>query len=278
MTPRARKPAAPKRDRAGYYTHPATGERFMSVTTVLSRGIPKPALVHWASFEAAQCAVDNIPALVRARGESARIELRQWIQHAAERKRDTAADLGSLIHGIVEARVLGQPTPELTDEQRPFVEAFDRFLDDWQPEFEASELVVANPGDGWAGTLDAIARIPSLAPDLVVLDWKTGKGTYGEAAIQLATYRRATIGWTKDGTEVPMPQTVAGYVVHLRPAHLPGGEPDGYALIPARTDDVMYQLFRSAQIIAAGVAKDGVVDTALADPVPVPVPTKTEVA
>jgi hypothetical protein len=123
MTPRSRKPAGPpKRDRSGFYMNPATGDRYMSVTTILSNGVPKPALMHWAAFEAAQCAVDNIPDLVKARGESARLEMRSWIQRAAERKRDSAANLGTVIHGFLEAQILGEPTPDYTDEQRPFIE------------------------------------------------------------------------------------------------------------------------------------------------------------
>jgi hypothetical protein len=89
-----RKPGPPKRDRSGFYVTPRG--RFPSVTTIISQGMPKPALVHWAAWEAASCAVDNIPELVKARGQQARDELRGWIQRASERKRDTAADLGSI--------------------------------------------------------------------------------------------------------------------------------------------------------------------------------------
>lgn len=265
MSPR--KPAGPpKRDRSGYYKHPTTGDRFMSVTTILSGGIPKPALMHWAAWEAASCAVDNIPTLVRARGQSARDEVRTWIQHAAERKRDTAADLGSLIHNLVEARVLGEPTPELTDEQRPFIEAFDRFLNDWQPEYEATELTVANVEHGYAGTLDAKLRIPALAPDLLEVDYKTGKSVYPEVGLQLAAYRRATIGWLKDGTEIVPPATSSGYVLHIRPQSMPGGEPNGYALRPVRTDDDVFAVFLAAQRIAHAARKDSLFDSILGGP------------
>lgn len=282
MTARARKPkAAPKRDRSGYYTHPSTGARYMSVTTILSGGIPKPALMHWAAIEAAQCAVDNVPALVRARGEQARRELRDWIRRAAERKRDTAADLGTLIHGLVEARVLGEPTPDLTDEQRPFVEAFDRFLDDWQPNYEATELTVANTVHGYAGTLDAKLRLPVIpeelaglgyaATDLLEVDYKTGKSVYPEVGLQLAAYRRADIGWLKNGTEVVPPATVGALVLHIRPEDMPGGEPGGYALRPVRTDNEVFASFLAAQVIAAGTRRDGLFDSILSEPLTAPV-------
>lgn len=271
MPPRARKPAGPpKRDRSGFYATPAG--RFMSVTTILSNGIPKPALMHWAAFEAAQCAVDNIPSLVRARGESARLDMRSWIQRAAERKRDTAANLGTLIHGIVEARVLGQPTPDLTDEQRPFVEAFDRFLNDWQPDYEATELTVANPEIGYAGTLDFIARIPALTDEILMGDYKTGKSVYPEVGLQLAAYRRATVGWTRPaGDEVVPPATVGAVVLHIRPKDMPGGEERGYALRTVRTDDAVFDVFLAAKRIAEHIAKDGPAEQVLGGVLEIPV-------
>lgn len=276
MTTRTRKPAGPpKRDRSGYYTHPATGDRYMSVTTILSGGIPKPALMHWASFEAAQCAVDNIPALVKARGEAARLNMRTWIQHAAERKRDTAANLGTIVHGFLDAQILGQPTPEYTDEQRGFIDAFGRWLEKWQPEFEASELTVANPEHGYAGTLDAIARIPALTDELLMIDWKTGKSVYPEVGMQLAAYRKATIGWTRpEGLQVDVPQTVGAFVLHIRPNDMPGGEPDGYSFRPVKTDDDVFGAFLSAKAIATAAVKDGLFDHILGEPIEPPLNTE----
>jgi hypothetical protein len=277
---RAKSKAAPKRDRSGYYTHPDTGERYLSVTTILSGGIPKPALVHWSAWEAASCAVDNIPALVKARGEAARQEIRTWIQRASERKRDKAADLGTIIHGIVEARVLGQPTPELTDEQAPFVAAFDRFLDDWQPEYEATELVVANTVHCYAGTLDAKIRLASVpdalaaagyAPgDLLECDYKTGKAVYPEVGPQLAAYRRADVGWLKDGTQVDPPATSAAVVLHIRPKDMPGGEPLGYALRPVDTGDPVFDVFLAAQVITGAARTDSLFDHILGEPLSAP--------
>lgn len=275
MTTRARKPAGPpKRDRSGHYVTPQG--RFMSVTTILSNGIPKPALMHWAAIEAAQCAVDNIPELVRARGEQARYELREWIRHAAERKRDAAADLGTAIHGFLEAQILGQPTPDYTDEQQPFIDAFGRFLDDWQPQYEATELTVANPEHGYAGTLDCILRIPGLSTDLLMGDYKTGKSVYPEVGLQLAAYRRATVAWTRpEGTEVTPPPTSGAVVLHVRPEGMPGGEPRGYALREVDTSDDVFSRFLAAKHIAEAVRKDGLFDHILGEPLAT---TKKEVA
>jgi hypothetical protein len=245
MTARARKAVAPKRDRSGHYNTPRG--KFMSVTTILSNGIPKPNLVHWAACEVARSAVDNLPKLVRVRGQQQREEAFDWLRRAAETKRDTAANLGSAVHSAVEAIILGEPKPEPSDEQKPFLAAFDRFVADWAPQWESTELVVANPDHGWAGTLDWLATLDGLGPVLVLGDWKTGKGVYAEAALQLAAYRRATVGWMSNGTEVEMPYAERAVVVHLRPDNYPD---TGYRVIPVDTSDRVYAAFRSAQQVA----------------------------
>lgn len=263
MPARTRKPAGPpKRDRSGYYNTP--GGKFMSVTTILSNGVPKPALPHWAAREVARCAIDNLPKLARVRGRAAREEAYEWLRCAAETKRDTAADLGSAVHHAVEATILEQPMPEPTEEQAPFLQAFANFVADWSPEWEATEMVVAHPEDEWAGTADwwAYITLPDVGRVLVLGDWKTGKGVYAEAALQLAAYRRATVGWLKDGTEVIPPPAEHAVVVHLRPDKYPDR---GYALIPLDTGDAAYAAFLSAKKVA--IYTRGLAKTLVGDPI-----------
>ena len=261
--------AAPSRDQEGYYATPVG--RFMSVTTIISLGVPKPALFHWAAYEAASCAVENVPALVKARGDEARKELRGWIQRAAERKRDTAADLGSFLHSIFEARILGAPTPEMSDEQALFVPGFDRFLNDWQPEYEATELTVANTGDEYAGTLDFIGTLPALGPDMLLGDYKTGKNVYPEVGLQLSAYRRAEIGWTRPaGVEVKPPATSGGVVVQIRPKDLPGGTVKGYSIRHVQTGDDVYRVFLAAKQTAAAMRQGGLMSEILGSPLAAP--------
>lgn len=240
-----RPPKAPPKRTSGYYDTPSG--KLMSVTTILGAGIPKPALVHWAALEVAKSAVDNLPTLVKVRGQRQRDEAVTWLKRAAESKRDTAANLGSAVHAAVESLILDEPRPEPTDEQLPFLAAFDRFCRDWHPQWEATEMVVANPDDGWAGTADWWATIPDLGSALVLGDWKTGKGVYAEAALQLSAYLRATVGWLKDGTEVEPPRADRAVVVHLRPDKYPD---TGYRVLPLDTSDAVYAAFRSAQQVA----------------------------
>jgi hypothetical protein len=252
--------AAPKRDRSGFYNTPAG--KLMSVTTILSNGIPKPNLVHWAAWEVAKSAVDNLPRLVRVRGQQQRDQAVDWLRKAAETKRDTAANLGSAVHKAVECQILDQPAPEPTEEQRPFLAAFNQFVADWRPQWESTELVVAHPEHGWAGTLDWLATLDGLGPALVLGDWKTGKGVYAEAALQLSAYIRAKVGWMANGTEVEVPAAARAVVVHLRPDKYPGR---GYAVLPMDTSDRVYEKFRAAQEVAAYVK--GMADELVGDPI-----------
>lgn len=242
-------PAAgpPVRNRLGFYTLP-DGQKCLSVTNIIDNGVPKPALVHWSAREVAACAMESLPRLVRVRGAGAREAERDWLARAAERKRDTAANLGGAVHDALEASILGQPWPAPTEEQAPFLAAFANFLHDWSPVFEATELVVAHPDHGWAGKADAWMELPRLGPATVLADWKTGRGIYGEVGLQLAAYRRARVAWLRDGTEVTPPAATTAYAVHLRPEKYP--DTGGYAIYPIDTSDTVYASFRAAQAVA----------------------------
>lgn len=274
---RAKKPEAPRRNRAGYYPVPvgttlADGTvldkkvECMSVTTIISNGVPKPALVHWAAAEVARAALDSLPRLVKVRGQSARDEAFNWLRRAAEQKRDTAANLGTAVHDVVEANILGAPRPELPVEQEPFLQAFANFVADHTPEWEATEMVLANLIDRWAGKCDAVAHLPLVGEGLTLIDWKTGKGVYGDAALQLSAYRRPQIGWTKDGTQIVPPATERAVIVHLRPEKYPER---GYAVYPANTSDATYGSFLAARDVALGWIKGGA-DAALGEALPYP--------
>lgn len=247
----------PVRDNDGYY-HMPDGRKLLSVTNIIEHGIPKPGLVHWAAIEVARCAMDYLPRLLRARGEEARETAYQWLRRAAERRRDSAADLGTSVHDAVEATILGTPWPEPTDEQKPFVDAFARFCDRWQPEFEASEMVVANLTDGYAGKGDAWMRLvlPDLGsvPILAVCDWKSGKNIYPEVALQLSAYARAEVAWLWNGTEVTPPRPEHAVVVHLRPDKYP--QTGGYRIRSVDITDATYAAFRHAQATAEEWVKD----------------------
>lgn len=304
----------PARQGNGYYADHDTGDRLRSVTTILSGGVPKPGLVFWAGNTCTDSALDALPQLVLAsRFPEQFEELRAWIKRAHTRKKDERAEVGSLVHGVIESRILGTELPEVIrvgdtewavdgPELAPFLKNFLRFEHDWHPVWTASEMVVANPDDGYAGTLDNTIAANGLigqalmaqgyaidvAQDLMG-DTKTGgdwitpedggdpypkilgsghvHGVYPEAGLQMSAYRKAKVCWLRNGEKVPMaPTNEVGIVLHLRP--------EGYRLYPARCGDLQYRYFRHAQMVdewssrmASAKADEPIIGAALVLPV-----------
>jgi hypothetical protein len=243
----------------GWYRVPGTDIKLRRVTTILSQGFPKPQLVFWAANLTAADAFATLPKLVAASLNPAeKEEAYDWLRKGHIRKKDERAEVGGAVHDLIEAKVLGTPIPEehLADEElAPFLDNFLRFITDWEIEFEASEMVVGNLTDGWAGTLDYLFRSAPIArllkvprQTLFVGDTKTGgeldeKGVYPEAGAQMSAYRRAEVAWLRDGTQVPMPKVHdVGIVLHLRP--------EGYRPMPLKCGDDVYEVFRHVQAVA----------------------------
>lgn len=278
----------PRRQSNGYYADHETGDRLRSVTTILSGGVPKEALIFWAANTCVDAAIEALPKLVAASRSSARLEdMRTWLKRAHTRKKDERADVGTAVHTIIEAHVLGEPLPETIvagegetaqtlrldgPELGPYLHHFERFVEDWQVEFTASEMVVANPEHLYAGTLDYIVRSPLIAKALraqgfdvaddaeIMGDSKTGgtlnrilssghvHGVYPEAGLQMSAYRKGTVCWLRNGDRVAMPPTAeVGIVLHL--------QPDGYSVYPTRCGDDIYRFFRHAQVVDEWTSK-----------------------
>jgi hypothetical protein len=273
----------PKRSQ-GFYRDPETGDKLRSVTTILNQGVPKEALIFWAGNIVAECAIENLPHLVKAsRSQQRRTDAYDWLRRAHTRKKDERADIGSAVHKLIEAHILEQPVPdELMDdpEMTPFLEHFWTAVADFDITFTASEMVVANPEDGWAGTLDYMLTSPIIASALglpvdtqFMGDTKTGgeldeitsagypKGVYPEAGLQMSAYRKGAVCWLRDGQKVPMPATAeVGLVLHLRP--------QGYRIYPAGCGDEVYAKFLHAKQVAEWTT--ALSKTVLGDPLTAP--------
>lgn len=265
--------AVPKRSQ-GFYRDPETGDKLRSVTTILNQGVPKEALIFWAGNIVAASAMSTLPALVKASRDPRRAaDAYDYLRRAHTRKKEERGDAGSAVHKLIEHHILGTPVPQdLLDNEEvaPLLPHFHQCVEDWQITFEASEMVVANPDDGWAGTLDYLMRSPFIdGGSLQMGDTKTGgeicagdkrcltvdkyrkgcdgvlhtiKGVYAESGLQMSAYRKAKVAWLRDGTKVPMPETHGGVILQLRP--------EGYLLIPARCDDDVYATFLHAKQVA----------------------------
>ena len=255
-------PRNSKTEKDGARTYTWKGEKFPSVTTIISAGVPKPALVNWAAKTVAEYTVnewDSIDAVlhpngkVTAESKAATIDL---LKGAHRRYTSHRANVGTLAHDIAECRALGTPLPVLTDDSAPYVPVIDRFIQEWRPEFIASEMTVYSRTHGFAGTLDFIADLPELG--FVLGDYKTGKGIYEETALQLAAYRYADFVGMPDGTEVPIPAVDACVAVNLHT--------DGYQLFPLDVTPSRFRDFLYAKEVARFKSEKGVVLDPLTPP------------
>jgi hypothetical protein len=216
----------------------ANGERIPGVTTILSEGLPKPALINWAGNTTAAYAVDNWETLQDLK-PSERLER---LKKARYEDRDTAAKRGTEVHELASRLMIGE-TITVPDELRGHVEAYARFLDDWEPTPILVESTVVSYHHGYAGTLDMIYQLES--GEVVLADIKTTRsGIYGETALQLAAYRYADCVLTEDG-ERPMIEVDSCAAIWVRA--------DGYSVFPVKADSGAFKDFRrvmqTAQVV-----------------------------
>jgi hypothetical protein len=213
------------------YEHPLTGEQVPSVTTIISGGVPKPALPRWAAKAAAEYACKQWPVLCEL-DEAERLAL---IKGAPWRESEKAATLGSEVHDAVDAWCTGRSMPAWAEGVAPFMEQFVEFLEQRSPEFVENECTVWNRTHGYAGTLDFLAVIGGR---LTLADTKTGKGVYPEVALQLTALARAEFILRPDGREEPLPAAELLGVLHLRPK--------SWALIPVTPGEQSWRAFLAA--------------------------------
>lgn len=246
--------------------------KYASVTSIT--GLLPKKLSWWAGNAVANCAFFeqdkwlNLEEFKTSKrtfyGREARYE---YVRRAHQRLKDTAADLGTEVHKFVEAHNLGKPTPTWPLPVKARMTHFERFVADFSPRIEAAETKVYHrygmPVDfrggpfNYAGTADMFAEIDG---HMAVVDIKTGKSVWPEAALQINAYAYADFlvadphhpgakqitpkrgkrwyewhGPAED--ELPLPEVTKGYVLHLRD--------DGYDLIEVPISDELYEMFLS---------------------------------
>lgn len=273
-------------DGTRYYTHPATGEQLLSVTTVLGATEGKPYLVPWSAKLSAEHAVDHLDVIQKILATEGRNAAVKLLKGRAEDLRKLKADVGTYVHDVQEALILWAASEEGTgtditlpvlpeklhgalydgepieDVAEWMVDGFVNFVTAFNPVFKAAEMTVYNRVLGVAGTLDMIQHLHGVrlaadgrlraAPGQVLrlcVDTKTGRHLGCTVQEQVAAYRRMTEALMPMGQIEAMPATDAGAVLHLRPEHR-----DGYRLIPiSLADDAKaWNRFRRAVELAAG--------------------------
>lgn len=182
----------------GHYYTDEDGSKLDGVTTLLGNGFPKPALINWAANATADYAIDHWESL----SSDAVSERAKKLRKARFADRDAAAKRGTEVHKLAEGLIRGEEV-EVPDELAGHVESYVSFLDKWQPEAVLVEAPVANRRWRYAGTVDAVIRVPDGR--VYLMDIKTSRsGIFPETAYQLAAYTHAEVYLGDDGDEHPV--------------------------------------------------------------------------
>jgi len=208
------------------------GQKVDGVTTLISQGLPKPALPYWSARTVAEYVADNLDA-VTAMADMGRASMVAALKEVPWAARDRAAVRGTEVHGLGEQLLRGEEV-EVPEHLAGHVESYVRFLDEWKPEPILIEAPVGHRRWRYAGTLDMVVRLPDGRQ--VLADIKTSaSGIWPETAYQLAAYRHAEVYLDADGREQPMVPVDAGYAIWVRA--------DGYDVIPVECGERVFRDF-----------------------------------
>ncbi len=199
------------------------GRPIPSVTTLLKAGLPTPALTQWAARSVAEWVADNDDKVEQLRRLS-RAAMVAELKQVPWTARDRAAVRGTDVHALAEQLVKGEQV-EVPGHLDGYVDAYVRWLDEWNPQPVLVETFVFSRKHWYAGRLDLVADIRG---ERWLLDVKTAAGVYPDNALQLAAYRGAECYQTDGGAERGLaemaPEGTRLGVIHVRP--------DGADLVP----------------------------------------------
>lgn len=170
------------------------------VTTLISKGLPKPALTYWAAKSVAEHVADNLDQ-IDMWGKLRRDSLVAELKGVPWAKRDAAAAKGTEVHTLAEKLSNGEKV-DVPEHLSGYVDACIMFLDEWEVQPLITEVIVASrqwnycgSGDGIADFRDGIRRL---------YDYKTSQsGIFGETSLQLSGYAHSEVYLHPNGTEKP---------------------------------------------------------------------------
>jgi hypothetical protein len=208
-----------------------------SVTTILSGGVPKPALAPWNAKMVATFAVKNKDAWANLEEDDA-IDL---LKRSPFRKTKIAADRGTLVHRALDAYAAGED--HVVPKEKPLRAQYDgalQFLRDFQVETHHTEVTIFSRKHGYAGTTDVVGGVvipdsidlndfmnPRKRTGTAVIDYKTGKAIYGDAVIQANAYAFGDfIADGASGQELSLP--MVDFLIIVRPKRRGGYEAKVY--------------------------------------------------
>ncbi len=238
-------------NRGGGHSYYLDGDSTFGVTTALGEGFPKPGLIGWAANATRDYAVDHWDELA-AMGPAERIKV---LSKARYEDRDQAGNAGTQVHTLAQKLAAGDEV-DVPEFLTGHVDAYLRFVDEWNPRERIVEGIGINRRFGYMGTLDVVGDLADSHSWLI--DYKTARsGVFAENALQLAGYRNFETVLV-NGVEVPMPAVERTGVLWLRS--------DGYDLVPVEAGAEEFRVFLYALGIARWRDSPMVIGDALAAP------------
>jgi hypothetical protein len=189
----------------GRHYRTAEDELVPSVTNVLSVLGKGEALTRWAAKMVAERAMTMKHSLARMDDN----DIVDTLKSAPFNRSKRAADRGTDIHAYLEARLNRLEPEELSADAEPYKAAADDWFDYIGASFEdvQTEVTLFNPR--YAGTTDLIGTLDGR---INIVDFKTSKAIYDEAALQLAAL--AGCYTQADGSTVPW-RDETGFMVEV---------------------------------------------------------------
>lgn len=197
---------SPKTHRYRLDGHPVPG-----VTTLIGKGLPKPAIPYWAAKTVAEWVADNPDLTEDLKRMGGRGPAVAFLKEIPWQKRDEAAIRGTDVHKLGERLIHGEEV-DVPEHLAPRVAGYVEWLDARQPEPLLTEAACASRQWQYAGTFDLLAHMDGQT---WLLDLKTSSGVYGDMALQLAAYAHAEFYLDVDGAEQPMPTVDRLGIVHI---------------------------------------------------------------
>jgi hypothetical protein len=189
----------------GRHYRTAEDELVPSVTNVLSVLGKGEALTRWAAKMVAERAMTMKHSLARMDDN----DIVDTLKSAPFNRSKRAADRGTDIHAYLEARLNRLEPEELSADAEPYKAAADDWFDYIGASFEDVQTEVTLFHPRYAGTTDLIGTLDGR---INIVDFKTSKAIYDEAALQLSAL--AGCYTQADGSTVPW-RDETGFMVEV---------------------------------------------------------------
>ncbi|SVB87888.1 uncharacterized protein METZ01_LOCUS240742, partial [marine metagenome] len=157
----------------------------VSVTSVISDVVSKPALVNWGKNLGISAGLETLKGYVGTYiTENILDEFKDDAKVKLAELSTSAADYGTKAHSLIEAIINGE-NPEIPMEFNPVIEGFRNWQEKNDINLILSEMCVYSINLQVAGTLDALG---TKGDKIILFDWKTSNGFYEEMALQCGGY------------------------------------------------------------------------------------------